>query len=533
MTELNFASSLLVRILPLPKQNAVAYIRNTLINSETNRNVIMVPSTRDAEELAQELKNILPIIPIRDFEDTDQGKVILYQESFDKICTAEETIKRELITIGNKEGWKNFSKQHNALHTDKDCPYYQQNKRLSQLYKAGGFFALIASINTMAGWDFGVNTKQQFNPGSKLVFQVESSFAENIIVWLKDGYRENRDRFESTLVGKTQRTIAGYEEYEYEDQWGHARKGANPKHESKPIEIKYTGKEASGYKQVKDASYPPIRDAGWIKETETNFVIPSKLTLIILNALTQNYDGNLEIISVHADIFREELEKIDGCDFIFPEQSERKPKIKLVKTDIRVNLGASRARSLKKSLPVLKQLQTLLRSLKGEKIDIAFLHFKLKELGNAIKSTSKKANEWLEEFTDFRENLAEIKNLRYHYLNGPNSNWDKILKVDPQNALYDKYLENEDIPKLALIYGTPRFMFKDYSKQEWKYFSAVNKIVSLPPKNKRKEFFENYCKRLAYLLNLYHIEQTYIVDPYFQYGFKNYDEIFARYFEIE
>lgn len=508
---------------------------DTLKDSRERQNVVMVRSSNDAEDLALKLhKNFgFPATPIKDFLDIDREKSIIYQESFDKLCTAEADIKKKLITRGKEEGWKKFSKRHTQLHDDRTCPYYQQSMMLSRLYGNGGFFTIIASIDTMANWDFNVNIKEQYDFPSKLILPEEFSFAKHIIIWLKDGYRENNDRYRSTVEAKTQKIKIGSHEWQSEDEYGQIGKWSIPITESKIIQIEYTGEEISGYKRVKDCSFIPIKDAGWVKETENNFILPSKLSLVILNALSQGYHWDIDLISVHADIFREELEPIEGCKFVFPLSQLRKPKIKFVKTKIPVNLNAARARTLTKSLSVLKQLLTLLRNSNHEQIDIAFLHFGLKALGEAVKSRNKNAIKELEEYADFEENSQEIKNLRHHYLLGPNSNWNKIHILDPQNALYDNSEFIDKKSKVALIYGTPRFINKGYSKGELKLFHSLKSGISLPSREEEKKFLEKYCKRLAYLLNLYSFEKTYIVDPYFQFGIKFYSELFNQYFDIE
>lgn len=302
---------------------------------------------------------------------------------------------------------------------------------------------------------------------------------------------------------------------------------------SKPIQIEFTGEEISGYRKVKEASYVPILNVGWVKETEDKYILPSKLSLVILNAVSQGYHWEIDVISVHSDIFREELEIIDGCEIEFPFKEERRPKIRLVKTEIAVNLKVAQSPKLKKSLPVIKQFNNTIRNLDAGPIDVVFLHFKLITLGNAVKSRSKSAKEELEKYRDYTESSQEIKNLRHHYLLGPNSYWNSIPLKDPQNALYDDLMFWEERPKSALIYGTPRFINKGYSKQDLKLFHSLKSGISLPAKEETEDFLEKYCKRLAYLLNLYGFEKTYIADPYFQYGFKFYSQLFTRYFEIE
>ena len=535
MTEQSATSNLIVSVIPIQETPAISYIAHTLKHSTDRQNVVMVRSAKDAEDLASKLhkNHNFPTTSIKDFDETDREKSVIYQQPFDKLCIAEEKIKGELIVSGRKEGWRNFSKRHNKLHIDKTCPYYRQNMMLSSLYGKGGFFTLIASIDTMAGWDFDIDIKEQFDFSSKLKLPVEFSFAKHIIIWLKDGYREDKDRYQPTVSGKTQRIKVGSHEWESEDEWGQISKWSIPTTQPKPIHIEYSGKEISGYKRVKDCSFVPIKDAGWVKETESNFILPSKLTLVILNALSQGYHWDIDLISVHADIFKEELELIDGCEFVFPLNEERRPKIKLVKVKIPVNLNAARGRTLTKSLPVLKQFHNVVGKLKEEPIDVAFLHFGLKNLGDIVKSRNKDAIKELEEYADFEKNSQEIKNIRHNYLIGPNAYWNKIPIIDPQNAIFDnpEYIDKE--PKVALIYGTPRFINKGYPKEDMERFSAINKRISLPPKEERKEFYEKYCKRLAYLLNLYKFEKTYVVEPYFEYGIEKYPELVGRYFDFE
>ena len=84
-----------------------------------------------------------------------------------------------------------------------------------------------------------------------------------------------------------------------------------------------------------------------------------------------------------------------------------------------------------------------------------------------------------------------------------------------------------------MIYGTPRFINRGYSKQDLKLFHSLKSGISLPAREETDDFLEKYCKRLAYLLNLYGFEKTYIADPYFQYRIKFYSKLFTRYFEIE
>lgn len=497
------------------------YIAGLIMGSTSfisRRELVAVSNNEDAEELAKYISSLLSvkIIPLVGFDPIPHHDYVIFTQSYNNLCNADIETKAKIQNDVNKDGKKTRGKAHDKYHKDVNCPYHQQKLKMGKLYRSD-FYALITTIERLSHANFG-----------------EYNLSKNITIWLKDGYRDDFNIRSSKTRGKTQDYKAGSEEYEYEDQWGNIRKGALPKYESKPIQIEYTGEEISGYKKVKDASHPRLKDTGWVKENTENFILPSNLSLVFLNALSQGYKHEMNLISVHYGIFREELEVIDGCEVGFdsaPPISERKPKIKLIRIARPINLNAARVRTLKKSLPTLKLFLTLLKNWKADPTNVAFIHYNLKELGETLKSQGKEANTQLKEYSDFEENSREIKNLRYNYLNGLKSDWNKISMEDPQIALYDEYFYFGNNPKTALIYGTPRFINKGYSKQELESFNSLESGVSLPPRGKRKEFFEKYCKRLAYLLNLYSFEKTYIVDPYFQYGFEKYPELFAQHFD--
>lgn len=244
---------------------------------------------------------------------------------------------------------------------------------------------------------------------------------------------------------------------------------------------------------MKDSSFVRIRNAGWVKEKENEFIFSSKLSLVVLNALSQEFHWDIDVISVHLDIFREELEIIEGCGIEFFPSKGGKPKVRLVKTEIPVNLASTRNQQninqMKKALQILKQYHILIRNSGIELVDIAFLRYNLIHLGNLINSQGKEANKELEEYVGTRQNEQEIKNLRHNYFNNPKSNWNKIPMKDPQNALYDEHYFFEEKPKVALIYGTPRFIFKGFAKEELEHFNSLKSGVMLPPKEYEKDFF--------------------------------------------
>jgi hypothetical protein len=512
--------SLKINLLPYQADRAKAYISGLIDGStsyEARHGLVTVPNNEDAEELAEYISSLLDIkiVPLISFDPILNYNHILFTQSYNKLCNADNEIKAKIQEEVSKKGERSRGSSHDEYHKDVNCPYHQQKLKMGSLYRTD-FYVLITTIERLAHVKFS-----------------EHPFSKNITIWLKDGYRKDFNIYPSKIEGKIEHQFVGFEERESEDLWGHPRKQLFPKYKRTPIQIEYTGEIISGYRKVKSASSPRIMDIGWVKETAEDFIIPSNLSLVFLNAISQGYKYKLNLLSVHYGIFKEELEVIDGCEIETDSRVDRKPKIKSVETTIQVNLNAARARTLTKSLPTLKHFLVLLRKWRYEPIDIAFIHENLKELGEAVKSRSNEAKTILENYNDFEKNSQEIKNLRHHYLIGPSSNWNRIRIEDPQNALYDEYYLLEGNPKTALIYGTPRFINKGYSKEELDSFSAVNKIVSLPPEEQRKEFFERYCKRLAYLLNLYGFEKTYIVDPYFQYGIKFYSELFAHYFDVE
>ena len=520
---INPTQNLKIHLFPYQEGMAKHYIAGMILGSTSfisRRQLVAVPNNEDAEKLAKYISSLLDvkIAPLAVFDSRLHHDHIVFTQSYDKLCNADIETKMKIEKDVNKNGEKTRGKAHDKYHKDVNCPYHQQKLKMNELYRTD-FYALITTIERLAHINFG-----------------KSPLSKNITIWLKDGYRDDFNIRPSKTRGKTQDYETGYEEYESEDQWGHTGKWRLPKYKSKPIQIEYTGEEISGYKKVKDASYPRLKDIGWVKEEEENFILPSNLSLVFLNAISQGYKDEINLFSVHYGIFKEELEVIDGCEVeevVAPSSNERNPKIKLVKTERPINLNATRVRTLKESLPTLKLFLTLLRNWKADPIDVAFIHYNLKELGETIKSTSNKANTRLEEYLDFEENSREIKNLRYNYLNGLKSDWNKIPMEDPQIALYDEYVSFKNNPKTALIYGTPRFINKGYPKQELEYFHPLKSGIVLPSKEKQKEFFEKFCKRLAYLLNLYRLEKTYLIDPYFQYGVEKYPELFGQHFDIE
>lgn len=512
--------SLKINLLPYQEDKAKAYISG-LISGATSyvarHELVAVPNNEDAEELAEYISSLLDIksIPLVSFDPLLNHNHIIFTQSYDKLCNADKETKVKIQEEVNKRGERNRGNSHDKHHKDVNCPYHQQKLKMGKLYKTD-FYVLITTIERLAHVEFS-----------------KQPFSKNITIWLKDGYRKDFNIYPSKIEGKIEYHIIGVEEYESEDQWMHTTKQSFPKYNPTQIQTEYTGEVISGYKKVKSASNPRIADVGWVKETVEDFILPSNLSLVFLNAVSQGYKYELNLLSLHYGIFKEKLEVIDGCEIETDSIVDRKPKIKMMETPLRVNLNAARARTLTKSLPTLKHFLTLLKKWQNEPIDVAFIHENLKELGETVKSRSNEAKTILENYNDFEKNSQEIKNLRHNYLIGSNSNWNKIRVEDPQNALYDKDLFFETNPKTALIYGTPRFINKGYLKEELNSFSAVNKIVSLPPKKQRKEFFEKYCKRLTYLLNLYDFEKTYIVDPYFQYGIKFYLDLFSHYFDLE
>ena len=73
----------------------------------------------------------------------------------------------------------------------------------------------------LANWDYAIRTTQSF----------EFSFTKNLIIWLKDGYNNNREWLLPKSIPRTQRAIVGYEEHEDVD----GRKYSIPIEKSNPI----------------------------------------------------------------------------------------------------------------------------------------------------------------------------------------------------------------------------------------------------------------------------------------------------------
>ncbi len=340
--------SLKINLLPYQADRAKAYISGLIDGStsyEARHGLVAVPNNEDAEELAEYISSLLDIkiVPLISFDPILNYNHILFTQSYNKLCNADNEIKAKIQEEVSKRGERSRGSSHDEYHKDVNCPYHQQKLKMGSLYKTD-FYVLITTIERLAHVKFS-----------------EHPFSKNITIWLKDGYRKDFNIYPSKIEGKIEHPFVGFEARESEDLWGHPRKQLFPKYKRTPIQIEYTDEIISGYRKVKSASSPRIMDIGWVKETAEDFIIPSNLSLVFLNAISQGYKYKLNLLSVHYGIFKDELEVIDGCEIETDSRVDKKPKIKSVETTIQVNLNAARARTLTKSLPTLKHFLVLLR----------------------------------------------------------------------------------------------------------------------------------------------------------------------------